>query len=283
VNNPLSKTGLDQFAAYRHRAVDVAITYTDRSSWSAIDNPWILQQYAGYAGKLVIGVPLTVTGTSLSAVAAGTYDSYFTTFARNLNAAGRADSIIRLGWEFNGNWYAWSAYDPTTYIAAFRHVVAVLRAADPRLSIDWNGNLGSSQCGNDPLTTLYPGDGYVDIVGLDAYDTKWAGVTSLTAFDQWTKQSRGLNAWYAFAVQHHKPFSVPEWGVITNSTTSSLGEGDNPVYIHGMFNWFQAHAAGLAYEAYFNDPYNADTANSFEGPDQMPASAAAYASLWSVP
>jgi hypothetical protein len=281
VNNPLSLTGVNQFAAFRHRAVDVAITYVDRSSWSAIDNSWILNQYTGFAGTLSIGLPLTITGTPLSSVAAGSYDSYFAKFAQLLNTTGRSKSIIRLGWEFNGNWYAWSAYDATTYIAAFRHVVTVLKNNDPSVQIDWNGNLGTSQCGNDPLTQLYPGDAYVDIVGLDAYDTKWAAIGSLSDFDRWAGQSRGLNDWYAFAVRHNKTFSVPEWGVITNTTSTSLGQGDNPIYIQGMHSWFGAHAAGLAYEAYFNDPYDADTASALEGPTQMPRSAATYASLWS--
>jgi hypothetical protein len=148
------------------------------------------------------------------------------------------------------------------------------------LLVEWSGNLGSSQCGNDPFTQLYPGDQYVDIVSLDAYDTQWAKITSQTAFTNWANWPYGLNAWYQFAVTHGKPFAVSEWGVIAGTSAGGMGEGDNAVYINGMHNWFAAHAAGLAYESYFNDPNDPTTASSLEGPVQMPQSAAAYASLW---
>lgn len=280
VNNPLSGAGLKQFGTYRNRPIAVGVTYADRSSWSAMDNPWLLQQYAGFRGRLSIGLPLTLRRALLPAVAQGKYDQYFAAFAKLLNSSGRANSIVRLGWEFNGTWYAWSAFDPATYKAAFRHVVTVLRKQDPSVLIDWDGNLGTSQCGHNPFTTLYPGNRYVDIVGVDTFDLKWSKISSLKAFASWTNRPFGLNSWYRFATQHKKPLSVPEWGVITNKTSSDIGEGDNPVYVRGMYSWFAAHASKLAYEAYFNNPYEPRAANSLEGPVQMRKSAAMYKSLW---
>jgi hypothetical protein len=278
IHNPFGAAGVQQFADYRRRPVDVAITYVDRSSWSAISNPWTVAQYAGFSGRLNIGLPLTVGSTPLSDVAAGHYDSYFADFARMLIGQGRSHAIIRLGWEFNGNWYPWSAYDPTTYKAAFRHVVTLLRSITPGVGIDWNGNLGTSQCGHDPFSELYPGDDYVNIVGVDAYDAQWAKISDATSFDAWADWSHGLNDWYAFAQAHGKRLSVPEWGLAV-APTDGFGEGDNAVYIEGMHDWFTAHAAGLKYEAYFNDEAPS-TANSLENPDQMPLSSTTYASLW---
>lgn len=280
VDNPFGAAGVQEFADYRGRPVDVAITYVDRSSWSEISNPWTVAQYAGFRGRLDIGLPLTVGSTPLSEVAAGDYDTRFADFARMLIDQGRRHAIIRLGWEFNGDWYPWSAYDPTTYKAAFRHVVDLLRSVVPGVSIDWNGNLGSSQCGHDPFTELYPGDDYVNIIGVDAYDTQWAGISDAASFDAWASWSHGLNDWYAFAQAHGKRLSVPEWGVAAPPSAGS-GEGDNAVYIQGMHDWFTAHAAGLKYEAYFNDE-QPDTANSLDDPNEMPKSSATYASLWGV-
>src|SRR5207245_1228076 len=97
------------------------------------------------------------------------HDADFKAFAAGLVRLGRANSIIRLGWEFNGDWQPWAAFNPAQFIAAFQRIVTDLRAADPQIVIDWNGNYGYSQVKVDPFTKLYPGDGYVDIIGVDAY------------------------------------------------------------------------------------------------------------------
>jgi hypothetical protein len=85
-------------------------------------------------------------------------------------------------------------------------------------------------------------------------------------------------------VKHGKPFSVPEWGVTGADTQwgspTALGSGDDPAYVRGMFQFFEANAANVAFEDYFNDPVG--DRNSLYGTVQMPNSSAAYKSLWSA-
>ncbi len=261
------------FGAYRGRPVDLAVVYVARTSWDKLaTQSWETQQYADFAGSLVEGVPLTISGTSLAQVATGAYDSYYRSMAKSLVSLGRGASVIRLGWEFNGNWQPWTPTSPTDYINAFRHVVKVLRGVSSSFKIDWNGNEGKSQSGYDPFTQLYPGDRYVDIVGVDAYDGWWTYITDRTSFNAWANQSGGIYKWLAFATAHSKKLSVPEWGSL------STGLDGSTAYIDGMHDFFQTNAANIAYEAYFNDPYSIK--DSLEGPIQLSNWSSEYAKLW---
>ncbi len=272
----IDQAAADQFAAYRGRALDVVDVFQSRDNWDKIANStWSTDVYKGFPGRLVIGLPLlpdNLTASSMPALAAGAFDSYFKSFAANLAANGRGNSIIRLGWEFNGNWFSWAATNPAVYIAAFRRVVGDLRSAAPGLLIDWNGNLGYSQVGHDPFTELYPGDDVVDIVGVDIYDNKYNHVTDEASWQQVKAGDHGLDAWDAFAVAHGKKFSVPEWGL------DDQGPGDNPYFIQKMHDWFAANASSLAFECYFNEP-SAYIGNSLDT-NQNPLSAALYRLLW---
>ena len=76
----------------------------------------------------------------------------------------------------------------------------------PALRWDWNTNRGPSQLGIDSRNA-YPGDAYVDIVGVDSYDG-WPGVKSEADWNEHLNGSYGLKFWADFARQHGKKFSV---------------------------------------------------------------------------
>jgi hypothetical protein len=268
----------DQFAAYRGRDLSIVGIFPERSTWDALRNDtWGVEQYAGFPGRLSIAVPLLPTdeSTTLGAIADGSHDNDFTQLARNLVALKRGDSDIRLGWEFNGDWYRWSAWDPQAYIAAYRRVAQIFRRESPAFTLNWNGNAVESACGHDPFLDIYPGDDVVDVVGVDAYDWAANGITDSESFARWRDLPHGISAWLSFARAHHKLFAVPEWGVVGGDH----GQGDNPAYIEGMYKFFRQNRGDLAYEAYFNQ--KASLANSLIDPVQMPASSATYAALWS--
>ena len=279
----IDATAANAFATYRGRALDMATIYQVRDSWDTIaHSTWAEDQYKGFTGTLVIGVPMVPDGNgsgvaagTLADVAAGQHDADFASFAHNLVTLGRGDSVLRIGWEFDGTWTAWAATDANTYKAAFRRIVGVIRGIAPAVTIDWTGDLGGSQVGADDFTQLYPGDDVVDYVGVDAYDRQWYAVTNDASWNSYLSMSYGLNAWKAFAVAHGKKVSVPEWGLYSTET------GDSAFYIHKMHDWFAANAGVLAYESYFNEPQDY-IANSLTGPVQNPQASAEYRALWSV-
>ena len=100
----------------------------------------------------------------------------------------------------------------------------------------------------------YPGDAYVDLIGAHYYDVG-AQFTTQRAFDKFLNSTRyggpqGLNRWLPVVTAHGKPLDVPEWGVWMRHGTAA--DADSPVYIQGMYQFFKANAAKIAYENYYN-------------------------------
>jgi len=109
---------------------------------------------------------------SLRQIAAGKHDSYIRGWAR---AAARLDGplCLRFAHEMNGNWYPWAAgvngNSAADYIKAWRHVHAIFEAAGAD-NVQWVWSPNRDYPGATPLDALYPGDEYVDWVGIDGYN-----------------------------------------------------------------------------------------------------------------
>ena len=240
----------EAFCTARGRPCGIAHTYTDRSSYPEMTSgtAWTFDNFASFAGPLVVSQGLVPNGgeNDMAGCATGRFDSQWRDFGTLMNSTGRSDSIVRLGWEFNESTMPWRGTDPSVYIGCFRRAATAIRATDPKVLIDWtiNGHhTPRSLCGG-VSTNCYPGDAYVDIIGIDNYDHyPWSPTKA--AFDRTAGRAEGLNWLLAFAKAHHKPFSVGEWGV--------AGGHDNADFITWMHSWFAAHAPDLAYEAYFTN------------------------------
>ncbi|HVU74099.1 MAG TPA: glycosyl hydrolase [Mycobacteriales bacterium] len=271
-----SLAAIQSFARYRGSKLDVVSVIVPRTSWSDLAAAtWVVDDYAGFKGRISIALPLNVNtpGSTLAQVANGKYDTYYKALLQHIVAAGRANSFIRLGWEFNGDWYPWAAHSPSTFKAAFRHVSTLIHKVSPKLRVEWNGNYGYSQVKHNPFSALYPGDAYVNIIGVDAYDRKWFKVTDEQGWQNYLQLQGGLDQWFTFAMKHHKKFSIPEWALFSD------GGRDNAFYIQKMHGYFQQHAAQLAYESYFNAS-GSDQRSSLYAPVQNPKASKTYAKLW---
>ena len=279
-----SLTQVRAWEAFRGSPVNVVNTFTDRSSWQTITNPWLgsgPEKFSTFNGTWVISQPFFPNGGGdMNSCANGAYSSQWASFGRWLVGKGRPASIIRLAWEFNGDWFPWSVSktNTTTWITCFRQVVSAIRSTDPQARIDWALNAHSPGG-----FTAYPGDAYVDIIGIDSYD-QWPASTSDAAFAQQCAAATGLCSVIAFARAHGKQFSVPEWGLVSKSDTGAgragAAGGDNPVYIRNMYNTFKANKDVLAYESYFNNSEAGNVHSSLVNPNENPQGAATYASLW---
>jgi hypothetical protein len=150
---------VDAFGTWLGTEPAYALDFLARQSWADIENvDWWLQSWADSPQEVVFSVPmLPASGASLAQGAAGAYTDTFTRLAQRFVDHGRGDAIIRLGWEFNGGWYSWSAInDPTTFAAYWRQIVSAMRSVAPELEFDWNPNLESSP--SFALELAYPGD-----------------------------------------------------------------------------------------------------------------------------
>lgn len=191
--------------------------------------------------RLVWSIPLTVKGTDLADVAGGLHDDAFR-IAASAVALGQPDAFVRIGWEMNVAGSLWLASGrEAEYVRAYRRVVDLFRQASNRFRFDWCPGWGAQAM---PADAAYPGDDVVDVIGLDIYDYG----TGENPQARWTSNSLegpfGLLWQRAFARQHGKAMSYPEWGV---------GQaGDNPHFVDRMGDWFAAHADEIAYALYFD-------------------------------
>jgi len=281
----LDAAHVQRFCAARGRPCKVAQTYTDRTTYASMTSGsgWTFEFFNDFRGALVISQGLVPTGgeADLPRCAAGEFDELWRDFGNLMVRHGRGDSIVRLGWEFNERTMPWRGTDTEAYIGCYRHAADNIRATNPDVILDWTINAHSSPdglCGGRS-TNCYPGDQYVDIVGIDNYDHfPWS--PSKAAFDRTAAAPEGLTWLFDFARSHGKRFSVGEWGVVP---TGDAGR-ENPGYIRWMHEWFAARAPWLAYEAYFSDCGKGGvqsslfrrSANCMQNPD----SAKVYRELW---
>lgn len=114
-------------------------------------------------------------GRVLDSVAAGSWDDYIKEWAIAAREFGKP-VFIRWGHEFNGYWYPWSIpandNDPNKFIEAWRHVHDIFtQEGATNVKWVWCPYLRSNpdEAWNDPLLA-YPGDDYVDWVGIDEYN-----------------------------------------------------------------------------------------------------------------
>src|SRR4051794_1356755 len=109
---------------------------------------------------------------SLQAIAAGQFDAYLSAQGKALAAVG-APVAVRFAHEMNGSWYQWgqgvNGNTPADYVAAYRHVHDVITAAGASNVIWVWSPITVISRPNVPLAPLYPGDGYVDWLGLSVY------------------------------------------------------------------------------------------------------------------
>jgi hypothetical protein len=263
------------FEAWLGRPVDGVLGYTGAADWQDYDGSvgWAAGLWREINRKILWSVPLIPSGASLDAAARGDYDSHYLKAARTLAAFRKQDSVlyIRTGWEFNGDWFPWSAIGKEqSFIGAWRHFAASFKSVSGRFRFDWCPNFGDS--GMDP-ENAYPGDDTVDIIGMDAYDeTIWCNVKNPSArWDFNLKEPHGFNWHRDFAALHHKPMSYPEWGMGGN------GSGDNPFFIEKMAEWCEANK--VVYQTY----WNSDAAYPGKLSDnQYPSAAAKYREVFSA-
>jgi hypothetical protein len=289
---PADPSGISAFSSATGTKPTIASDYLPASSgWSGMDGSngslsWLLADaWQGTGYTLSLGVPIIPTNSNntpvgtLATGATGAYNSYFVTLAQTLVAAGESHADLRLGWEFDGNWYAWEALTPAaeaSYATYFQQIVTAMRSvAGEAFKFVWNPDADAFTTSGYSVTAAYPGNAYVDYIGLDAYDQSWA--TPQTPANAWASTMQPeLNAVKSFAAAQGKPMVVAEWGIAIRSDGHGLG--DDPLYINNMISWMES--SNVAYESYFDYntlPVGGDTNADITG-GSFPNSLAAFRS-----
>ena len=169
---PDSYSGVSAFKTATGSSPDVVMYY---SGWW-VPFPTKFATTVANEGAVPL-VQMDPDNISLSKIASGKYDGYLSAYAAAVHTYGHP-VIISFGHEMNGNWYTWGngKTSPTVFKAAWRHIVNLfryLRAGN--VTWLWTVNIvnhahgGSMIPGPDPW---WPGDSYVNWVGIDGYYLK---------------------------------------------------------------------------------------------------------------
>jgi len=113
----------------------------------------------------------------------GRHDRYIRGWAKAARKF-RAPVIVRFAHEMNGTWFPWSltSFDnsPRRFVKAWRHIVTIFRNAGARnVKFLWTPFQRCSTCSGYRYELFYPGNGYVDYVGVTALNWGESGWISL--------------------------------------------------------------------------------------------------------
>ena len=138
--------------------------------YSAWNNPFSTSfAQAAWGHDAYVLVQLEPKGVTLASIAAGGSDAYLRSYADEVVAFGHP-VILSFGHEMNGTWYSWGDghTSPATFVAAWRHVVRVFRAAGAA-NVTWLWTVNSIAGAASSLSRWWPGAAWVDWTGIAGY------------------------------------------------------------------------------------------------------------------
>ena len=120
-------------------------------------------------------------------IAQGKHDAYIRRWARAAKQYG-GPVIVRFAHEMNGNWFPWSLLNfdnsPAAFQTAWRHIVAIFRAVGAtNVAFLFSPFQHCPNCSQARYAEFYPGNGYVDYVGVTAInwgDLQWTSLRGPT-------------------------------------------------------------------------------------------------------
>jgi beta-mannanase len=207
----------------------------DHRYYSFSDNfPYSFETWDLQNGRIPM-ISWDATGVTLDAINAGKYDTYFRDRATALKNLGHP-VFLRPMYEMNGDWMDWDGYHnntpgttdgPAKYVQAWRRMHDIFMTVGAT-NVGWvwapNSESVPADTWND-FRNYYPGDGYVDWVGVDGYN--WG--TSQTWSSWQSFASIFSNVYNAYAAI--KPIMIAE--------TSSCEAGGSKA------NWISDAAAAI--------------------------------------
>jgi hypothetical protein len=290
------RTGPATVQGWLGRPLDVAgTTITTTSYLGASNSPYADED--GGVPLLEVSFPLlsiyneTPSYTDMAEAAAGTYDSTYEAMSERLATFPNPLLSARIGWELNGNWYAWSNGVGTNatyanYVSAFQHAAKMLRAHNPHVLIQWCIAWGQP----DP-TPYWPGaydattnPGGVDVVSMDFYQADISHYDNGGHTSTWAMVQSGvtidLDWMVAFAQQKGVKVALSEYGA-GGPTSGGIGTTDGGLddgaWTAASIAWMNGLPRGLFLWANWSDDAPAD---NIVTPGVNPAEQAAWKAAW---
>jgi hypothetical protein len=263
--------------------VDGAMTFPPRRSWADLRRSYgDAKAILDSGGIVVVSIPHAPESEGDTMNQRGANDAYRDE-QRELGKWWADQGLnsdrfaIRLGWEFNGNWYAWSANrpgGPAVLRESIRHFVTNVRAGGAtKVRFNLCANKGPSQS-KAHFPEVFPGADIIDVVGIDMYDM-WAPTFTDADWERELTKAPTPAFVADFARQHGIQWSWDEGG---NSWDAKSGGKDNPFYWAKRWEFLNEHAESCAWDVTYLHP-GAPASLKHDFPSN-PRSWAAYKSLY---
>ncbi|GII23619.1 glycoside hydrolase family 26 protein [Planosporangium mesophilum] len=177
----------------------------------------------------------------LSRIASGAFDDYIRSYARGVKSLDYRVAI-RLAHEMNGPRYPWGANvngnQPGDYVKMWRHVHDVFAEEDVD-NVVWVWSATAGVESRTRLSALYPGDDYVDWVGLSGY----YGTTSSGTTGSGTAGAPGYRSpdsiFDAALIDLHTFAGRP---VVITETAATDTAGLKARWVRDLFQYLPKHA-----------------------------------------
>jgi hypothetical protein len=205
--------------------------------------------------------------------AAGDFDEHYTAFARAFRARvegfGRnpADHVIRLGWEMNGDWYAWSICNKQTqFKASWERAVRIIRKEIPGIKIDFSparpyvGFTGGKNYNGGPgcdLECFLPAEWSYDVISRSTHDSHPFVVDESSwqiHLDPPANDRRiGLLDIVRAAKAHGKKIALTEWAPQMTDCNDSFSRSPKPeLFIRKVYDFLSSNAELVAWDTHFS-------------------------------
>ncbi|MFW6254740.1 MAG: glycoside hydrolase family 26 protein [Chitinivibrionales bacterium] len=204
----------------------------------------------------------------LADIALGRWDGYFRQFARDARSV-RRDIYYRFGYEMNGGWFPWGR-KPEAFVAAWRRVHRIFQE-EKADNVKWVFSpnvLWGKHTLDEHIHAYYPGNRYVDIVGLDGYNFG-------DDFDEWHSW-RSFRDLFEESLQgisiYGKPIWIAEVGCVADRRravwiTEMLAWLDENPCVEAFF-WFDENKTGEPDFSLAGDPETLPLLQSWLGSDR---------------
>ncbi len=123
---------------------------------------------------------------TLAEVVSGQDDAWIMQQARAIKAFGTLVYLSPMP-EMNGSWYHGFSGDPVNYVPAWRHIHDLFEQVGvTNVKWVWRPNIAPSN-----WDRYYPGDAYVDVIGVDGYNTGQPWVSFQSIFEKFFQHYAG--------------------------------------------------------------------------------------------
>jgi hypothetical protein len=210
-----------------------ALPWIKQGSYSAVCLTWMTASTCNSEDTGPNGTAFEYT----QKVASGQYDGVIRDNAKWIKSYFPYKLILRVNHEFDiPSGWGWGK-DPAVYVAAWKRIVDIFRQENvSQVEWCWSPNFNSEA--GVVFASYYPGDDYVDWIGVSVYANTWGWRDAAEMLSARGMLNQNAVSPYQFALDHHKPFSIAEWGL---NITKDMTDEQNADWLAGMFQFVESN------------------------------------------